>query len=207
MNVSAFGGNAQKEAVIKTISDFCKLEFSYQDTEERDDLIKETLQYRERAEKFGLFAGVLQIDYAYEIFAVKSYKVLDVDINNNKAVATVSYDVLAKRTGWGATRNDSDMIGGRTIFFEYLNPNYIEKINLIFDSGRWWILDPPFPKISANEIILFLKDDMKLLEEDNAGIRNGRAFFPQQNAYNDDKYNIKLLKKLAYYNKADEIVR
>ena len=186
-----------KVEALKTVSDFCRLEFSYQDTDERDNLIKISPQRRAWARKDHIFVGALQIDSTYEIYAIKSYKILDLTVKGNEAVATVSYDMLAKRTGWKVHEYKNGTVRGEAIFIEYPKPNYIEKINLTYDGKRWWVLDPPFPKISVSKIIDFFEVQMQRLEKNNPKIKIGQAPSGPQDGYNEDQRNVMLLKKLA----------
>lgn len=185
-----------KKEVYKILATFCQAEFDH-NIDNRYDLIKMSLAYQNRLEKLtGTSIGTLYIPDAYEIYAIKSYKILDLALENNKATATVSYDVLAKRTGW-KQHEHNHIHWGEAIFVEYLKPNYIEKIHLTYDGKRWWVLDPPFPKISIEKIIAFLEDDMSVLEKHNPKIKIGQALPGPQDGYNEDQRNVTLLKKLA----------
>lgn len=191
-----FENNKLKESASKTIIDFCQSEFIY-NLDNRYDLIKTSPEYKARINKLGAFAGDLQIAYAYEIYAIKSYKILDLTIKGNEAIATVSYDVLAKRTGWKVHEYDNGTVRGEAKFIECPKPNYIEKINLTYDGKRWWVLDPPFPKISVSKIIDFFEAQMQRLEKNNPKIKIGQAPSGPQDGYNEDQRNLLLLKELA----------
>jgi len=118
-------------------------------------------------------------------------------LKNNEATATVSYDVLAKRTGRTVHERKNGAVHGEAIFVEYLKPNYIEKIHLTYDGKRWWVLAPPFPKISVDKIINFFEAQMQRLEKNNPKVTIGQALPGHQDGYNEDQRNVTLLKKLA----------
>jgi len=122
---------------------------------------------------------------------------LDLSIESDGAVATVSYDVVAKRTDWKLHKYNDGTSWGEAIFVEYPRPNYIEKIHLIYDGKRWWVLDPPFPKISVDKIIAFLESDINLITKHHPEVETGKFFGGAQNAYNEDQRNVTLLRKLV----------
>ena len=75
-----FENNELKKSASKTIIDFCQSEFIY-NLDNRYDLIETSPEYKARINKLGAFGGDLQIAYAYEIYAIKSYKILDLTVN------------------------------------------------------------------------------------------------------------------------------
>ena len=196
MNLSFAGeiNDISKNLVYKTVSEFCNLEFEH--NFDRDKLIKMSSSYKNKIDKLTGSVETLYIPDAYEIYAIKSYKILDLTVNGNKAIATVSYDVLAKRTGW-KQHERNHIHWGEAIFVEYLKPNYIAKIHLTYDGKRWWILDPPSPKISVDEIINFFEAQMTRLAKHHPEVKTGTSWMGAQDLYNADQRNLTLLKKLA----------
>lgn len=195
-NAIATNVDVLRDAALKVVSDFCQFEFSY-NYDARHALMKMSSEYKAKADKLDAFPGDLQIDHAYEVYAIKAYKILDLTMSGNNAIAMVNYNVLAKRTDWMLHKYKDGVSWGEAIFVEYLKPNYIEKIHLTYDGKRWWVLDPPSPKISVEKIIAFLEDDMKVLEKHNPKIKIGQALPGPQDGYNEDQRNLTLLKKLA----------
>jgi hypothetical protein len=150
------------EAARKVVESYCHLEFKYNQSS-RNDLIITTPSYdKNYYQENGNFDDTPypgSLDYeSNKIFLVKSYKILNVRLKKNQGIATVSYDVLAKRDNWPdkkAIYYDYDGL------HEYRNPNYIEKINLTYDGKYWLILNPPVSKISIDEVTGIYKKDFQ----------------------------------------------
>lgn len=183
------------KSAVDTVNVFCRSEFDHS-IHSRYDLMKMSPNYETKLEKLmHTSVGTLYIPDAYEIFAIKSYKIDNVAVHGNKAVATVNYAILAKRTGWKKIKYQGGT-GSVEIFEECRKPNYIEKIDLIFDGKRWWVLDPPSPKISIYKIVTFLTNSLGRYEKNNPEAHDGRALPALQDLYDAAKKNVILLKKL-----------
>jgi hypothetical protein len=184
-----------KNLTYDTISKFCEFEFRHDFS--RDRFLKLSSKREDKIENLSGTIETLYIPNTYEVFAIKSYKILDVIVNKNKAIATVTYNILAKRTGWKHHDFKDGSSYGEAIFVEYIKPNYIEKINLIFDGNRWWVLDPPFPKISINKIIDFFGVKIDRLKKNHPNVVIGKALPGPQTGYNETQRNLMLLINLS----------
>ena len=190
-----FANEQTKDLACKALDNFCQSEFQY-NVHNRYDLIKMSEPYKDKLEKLtGTSIGTLYISDAYEILAVKSYKILNVSVNGNEAVATVSYDVVAKRTGWNSAAR-TKTIDTKSLLEKYINQNYIEKINLTFDGNRWWVLDPPAPKISLDKIISFYEDSLGRYRKNALELTNPVAINNVKNLCLQGENTIALLKSL-----------
>ena len=186
--------------VKKTVEKFCDLEFQYKfSRNKRNEIVKKTQLYLDKLEKLEGTVDDFYIPNVYEIFAVRSYKILSIKIKGNKAVATVVYYVLANMTGWKKCVTKEWLEYWESIFVCYHRPSYIEKLNLIFENNNWFVIDPPFPKISVNKIIEFIEGDIKSSVEVYPNILFVNAPEAAQFGYNESVKNLNLLKKLQLY--------
>jgi hypothetical protein len=173
------------EAAYKAIANYCKLEFLFEKSK-RNDLFKTTPAYFKKndlGDGSGVSPGDLSIGID-KIFVVNSYKILDIKVDKNKAVAEVSYNVLAKSEQYAK-------------FYKYLRPNYIEKINLVFDGKQWWILDPPPPKISIDEILAFYEYELRELSHRSKENLDAIQLRNYEKPINTDQAVVNLLKSLG----------
>jgi hypothetical protein len=186
-------------AAFKMLDTYCSLEFHY-DTYKRDELFTTTKEYDKEnyVPDYGsgdcIYPGVLYID-TDKIFLVRSYKILSVIIDGkdkNRAIGTVSYNVLAKRDRW-PEKND-----GYDGLHEYHNPNYIEKINLIYDGKYWRILNPPPAKISIDEVTGIYTSGLQSITEAHRGeLLDAQQLKNYYSYLNSQKQIVALLKGLG----------
>lgn len=130
------------------IQKFCDAEFT--GVEERFDYIKYSEERRtvEKAKDPSLKGMVIHWD-GTPVFVVKSYSVVNVQIDGDEGTAQVEYERLASSRGQGSA--------SRKLVFDYLK-NDIVNIKMFNDGNRWWVIDPPPPRISKNALIRFYKN-------------------------------------------------
>ncbi len=129
--------------VKRVIEEFCQAEFK--GTEERYDYAKFSREYEAKKRAEGNeFDGHVNVWDWDPLFVVASYKVRDVDIKDNHASAIVVYKRLAQSKGHG--RITPDYVGEDVV-----------KYNLIYDGAKWWLVDPPLPRISKDALVAIYK--------------------------------------------------
>ncbi len=143
--------NDRDETLIRNIVDeFCKAEFMGQQ-DIRFDLAKFTPEREEiekrRDSQFKGFVKTWDID---PVVIVASYRITNITLLDGKASAIVVYERLAK------TEGDFDK---RKIVKDYRKEDALE-ISLIFQDNKWWILDPPTPRISREAIINYYQQHL-----------------------------------------------
>ena len=112
----------------------------------------------------------MQLD-ASPLFVVKSYRVLKVQINGNMGVATIEYERVARSKGFGSSI--------RKLYIDHLK-NEIVSIKLLYDGKRWWIIDPPPPRVSIDALFKFYKNKLDRLGsnwEQNPSLTNKQKLF------------------------------
>jgi hypothetical protein len=189
-----------KEAAFEILETYCAQEFKYNESIDRDALFTTTKAYdKENTDQdddgcgSGQYPGGLYID-SDKIFLVRSYKILSVTFDENdknKAIATVSYDVLAKRDSWPKKDDGYDGI------HEYKNPNYIEKINMIYDGKTWRILNPPPAKISIDEVLGIYAKELQITETNKGDDLDSQQLRNYYHFLNTEKQIVELLKNLG----------
>lgn len=93
--------------------------------------------------------GVFDLDIFDQAFVVKTFTILDCKVDGKKAMATVMYQRLAKIENF----NTSD----RHVIPEIIDRDLV-TLNLIFDKNKWWVLDPPPPRISKDVLIRYYEE-------------------------------------------------
>src|SRR5712692_5893781 len=141
--------NDVQETVKRTVESFCKSEFDADTPDKCKMLIKfSSTRAAEEEKRDPLFHG-WGVALGWDpLFVVDSYKVIDVEVKNDHAVATVVYKRIARSEGKDsiiADPKDSDMT----------------KVDLIYDGKQWWILDPPLPRVSKRALVEFYQDNLK----------------------------------------------
>jgi hypothetical protein len=134
------------------VNSFCVNEFNdnYRDAD-RDVLIRYSLKMENELR----FSFKMKPDYIYEwyiesdpIFIVDSYKIQEIkQLDNTHGYAFVNYHQLARSVGWG---NDPGNNITRKLVKDVRDIQV--KLNLEYDGKRWWIIDPPYPKVSYDVI-------------------------------------------------------
>lgn len=143
------------------VNSFCVNEFNdnYRDAD-RDVLIRYSLKMENELR----FSFKMKPDYIYEwyiesdpIFIVDSYKIQEIkQLDNTHGYAFVNYHQLARSVGWG---NDPGNNITRKLVKDVRDIQV--KLNLEYDGKRWWIIDPPYPKVSYDVVLKFYQDRLK----------------------------------------------
>jgi hypothetical protein len=123
------------------------------------------------------------VDFSNDPFiVVDSYQIKSVTLAEGHAEATVVYkrlancDVTEKRK-YVVDRNSRDTI----------------KLSLDYDGARWWIVDPPLPRVSKWAIIEFSE---RIISSMNGLVQSGKASDGQKKYYASYKDIVAFLKGL-----------
>jgi len=124
-----------KEVVVAFLAN----EFKGGDLEKRFDLIKLSPGREAKIRKIRGVVSPLSIEYLSDpMILVNNYNIIKIEVNGNNAVATVSYLRLCRRSKAG--------LEGRFVY-DY-KENDIVTLYLKKLSGKWWVYDPPLPRLS-----------------------------------------------------------
>lgn len=146
--------SAEKVSVIsarEVAEAFCKAEFEGDYFDRRFELIKYSPKREAKMRQMDFL--LWEFDFgSNRLHIISSYQVLDVKVTEDKAVAKVKYRRLAKRT----------VFGGKII------PDFkaqdISYFNLIKEKNRWWVFDPPIPRVSKKVMIDSYRKLLKSLD-------------------------------------------
>lgn len=132
------------QAVKQIVEDFCKAEFEGDVLDRRSQVVKLSQKEVHSRKRQRPEMQPLAYDKTWdELYVVTSYLVLEssITIKNNKAVAFVDYRSVAYRNkpGYKVVPDKKE--------------HDIAMLNLIFDNNRWWVLDPPLPRIGKKAMI------------------------------------------------------
>lgn len=176
--------NSEKE-IKNLVEGFCLKEFQGDlgGAGDRDQLIHYTdAMYKKIRAKTGEYPYVIYLAWD-QLFIVDSYKITEIkQINEKRAYAIITYHQLARSKGYGA-------IPGR--FIKDIRDITI-KLNLEYDGKRWWIIDPPYPKVSYDVMVKNYKYEVSVRAELLAEGPKHRKLSPEaksdiQSAYDYEK--------------------
>lgn len=153
-----FANNANHE-IQGLVENFCLTEFNgnLQGDEIRDQMIKYTsdkLKYlKTKSCSIYPYEILLECD---SIFIINSYKINSIEqVDEKHAYAVISYHQLAKSKGWGDDFRENKV---RKLIKDIRDITV--KLNLEYDGKRWWIIDPPYPRVSYNTMLEYYKKDV-----------------------------------------------
>lgn len=151
------------KAVKQTVETYCKIEYDGAWVEDRWAIIKLNPK-REKAERKYrdiTDTAVFGLEH-YPFIVVTSYNIREVSLlNPTRATAKVSYRRVAHSVGnagsdwrhWHlvADRLDDDLV----------------TLDLVFEKNKWWVLDPPPPRISKDFLLEYYEYKIKHLKVEN----------------------------------------
>jgi hypothetical protein len=175
----------------KTVESFIQAEFNgIEDARSEFVIFSPKRKILEEKREFKGLVNELQYD---PLIIVDSYRIMDVRVFNNRAETTAFFTSLAKTKGKGedrkiiSDRSDKDMV----------------KINLVYENNRWWIVDPPLPRVSLEAMIEKFKAILKRSDEERKTTLAGLDEEQIKNwmeSYNYDKTSLEILEKLKEEN-------
>src|SRR5215813_1407604 len=164
---------------------FCRAEFMGVD-DIRFDIVKysrkQILWEKKRDPEFRGMAKFWDND---PLFVVASYQITDVLVKKNHAIATIVYKRLARTCGDGVLKRK--LIPDR-------KSHDIVKLHLIYNESRWWVLNPPIPRVSLEAIIEYHKNYHKIMGDD--WLRRPGISESQKQYYRKLQENLEILNSL-----------
>jgi hypothetical protein len=139
------------------VEKFCSSEFmGIQDI--RLDIAKySSKQQEEEKKRDPEFKGMVKYWDNDPLYVVSSYRIIDILVNKNHAVATIAYKLLARTKDGG-------------VFKRKLVPvevaDNIVNLHLTYDGSKWWILDPPIPSVSLEAITEYHRNKLNIMGHD-----------------------------------------
>ena len=154
----AFAGSSPKmSGAREAIENFCRAEFEG-DTSIRIEVVKYSQARRKLERKRGHDNDGLAISYTNDaLYVVSAYKVSDVTLMNNRAIASVEFTQLASPEGDGYETR---------AFINNFKTHDSVQYHLLFVNNKWWICDPPPPRVSRDAIVKGYKHTLKFISAD-----------------------------------------
>jgi len=145
------------DSARELVEKFCRAEFmGVQDI--RLDIAKYSRKQRAWEKKRDSeFRGMVKYWDNDPLFVVESYQITDVSVKKNYAIATIVYNRLARTEGDGVLK--------RKLIPDRISHDIV-KLHLIYNESRWWVLDPPIPRVSLEAIIEYHKNYYKIMGDD-----------------------------------------
>lgn len=178
---------AQDKIVGDFVEGFCKAEFSG-NSQIRLDVVKyNKKRYLAEKERDPNFAGKVLYWDNDPLFVVASYKLLGVKVAKDRksAQATVAYKRLARTEGDGELKRK-------------LIPDSIERdiviFHLTYEDSRWWIFDPPSPRISLPAIVQYYKSTLETMGSN--WLERPEISDAQKQSYRKLQHDLKILESL-----------
>lgn len=145
------------KAVKQTVETYCKIEYDGAWVEDRWAIIKLNPK-REKAERIYRDItenAVFQLEH-YPFIVVTSYDIREVHLlNPNHATAKVAYNRVAHSvSNTGKDWRDWHLVA------DHLD-NDLVTLNLVFEKNKWFVLDPPPPRISKDMLIEYYEELLK----------------------------------------------
>jgi hypothetical protein len=104
---------------------------------------------------YGSMIGeIFQLE-SNQICVVDSYKIIDIKIINSKAIVDVEFQEFARTGRKGYGRTPLIKTEKRTLV----------TYSLEYKKGRWWINDPPIPRVSRKAVVEHNEEIIKRMSE------------------------------------------
>lgn len=130
-----------EQAVHQAVETYCKIEFDGAWVEDRWAVIKFSDKRKdERKYRVVTDSAVFGLGKHYPFIVVTTYDIREVNLlKPTHAIAKVAY----RR----AAHSESKTGEGWYLVADCLDDDLV-TLNLVFEKNKWWVLDPPPPKIS-----------------------------------------------------------
>jgi hypothetical protein len=189
--VPQYGICANKETsdakVKDVITNFCTAEFNGE-RDARFNYAKYSQNYKKNCKQIGTgddepsCKGIISLTGDL-LYIVDSFIIKNVSIKGNSATATVDFDRLAYTEGLG--------FDARKIIPD-IKGSDIVQYNLKKIKGRWWIYDPPLPRVSLKAIINEYEVYLQIHSKKKQDITDS-----QKSYFNKIEENLNILKSLS----------
>jgi len=134
------------------------------------------------------FKGKVVYPESSSLYVVSSYRVISVEVKKTSAVVMIEYERLARTEG------------GRTLNRQLI-PDCAEHevvtYNLVYQNKKWWIFDPPLPRVSPEAMIENFKGTLQVMGDDWL-VRPGLSEV-QREGYRKLQNDLKILEGLRTY--------
>jgi hypothetical protein len=155
---SALADNgSEAQAVHQAVETYCKIEFDGAWVEDRWAVIKFSQKRKaERIYREVTDSAVFELGNHYPFIVVTSYDIREVSLlNPTHATAKVAYNRVAHSvSNTGKDWRDWHLVADR------LDDDLV-TLNLIFEKSKWFVLDPPPPRISKDMLIGYYEELLK----------------------------------------------
>jgi len=144
------------QSARQAVESYCKIEFGGGWIEDRWDIIKfGSKRKAEEKIKINTDANVFEIEY-YPFIVITSYDIREVNLlNPTHATAKLSYDRVAY-----AVRNTGKDWRDWHLVADRLDDDLV-TLNLVYEQKKWFVLDPPPPRISKDRLIGYYEEELK----------------------------------------------
>lgn len=153
-----------EQAVRQTVETYCKIEFDGGWVPDRWALIKlnPKREKEERIYRDMLDSAVFGLEH-YPFIVVTTYDIREVNLlNPTHATAKVAYNRVAHSvSNTGKDWRDWHLVADR------LDDDLV-TLNLIFEKSKWFVLDPPPPRISKDRLIEYYSEVVKEVDDENS---------------------------------------
>ena len=183
---SSVWGNSEADisAARKAVEIYADIEFKGGDPHARREVIKFSPErIKELKEDWPGIMIYLEFSEHQPQYVVSEYKIKDVRVEGIHGTASINFQRLART---------EDTYGSRYI----AEPPHQESVsyNLIFDKNKWYVLDPPPPRISKQFLIEYYEGEVKWYADQLK--ENGELPAHQQIARDNKLKILAILKRL-----------
>ncbi len=147
---------AQNKIVRDFVETFCQAEFMGNSRIRLDVVKYSKKRYLVEKKRDPDFAGKALYWDNDPLYVVASYKILDIEVAKDKqsARATAAYKRLARTEGDGELK--------RKLIADSMERDIV-ILHLIYQGSKWWIFDPPPPRISLTAIMQYYKSTLETM--------------------------------------------
>jgi hypothetical protein len=131
------------------------------------------------------FRGMVKFWDNDPLFVVTSYQIREVLVNKNTGLATIVYDRIARTEGDGVLKRK---------FVPDPNAQDRVQLHLIYDGSKWWLYDPPIPRVSIEALIEYYRKTLNRLGPD--WLERSDISEAQKGYYRKDQKSLEVLKSL-----------
>jgi len=137
----------------KFINEFLEAEFIGNQAFRVDNVINSPKRQKWIKEKYSPMIGEIFYWESEKLCIVDHYEVTSIKIINSKAIADVTFQEFACTEGY----SDIPLIKK--------NKKSFVRYSLEYKKGRWWVYDPPIPRVSRKALIEYNDDHIRLVKD------------------------------------------
>ena len=137
----------------KFINAFLEAEFTGKQAFRVDNAMYSAKREKAIKEKYSPMIGEIFYWESEKLCVVDHYKVTSIKIVNSKAIVDVTFQEFACTEGY----SDTPLIK--------TNKKSFVRYSLEYKKGRWWVNDPPIPRVSTKALIECNDDHIRLVKD------------------------------------------